>query len=146
MPKFIVNDEAFSKENAEKYEKNKKLVFGATFINYAMAHWTRKSYTNVKVALMAAGVSALTLTAMDSGFMFTYAFGSFFTGMMGDRFSPVVVVSIGLFGSTACLLAIVYGASSSIIHSVALCSTWFLTCQLVHGAFQATGGPVSIVS
>ena len=27
-----------------------------------------------------AGVSALTLTAMDSGFMFTYAGGSFITG------------------------------------------------------------------
>ena len=24
-------------------------IFTATFINYAMAHWTRKSYTNIKV-------------------------------------------------------------------------------------------------
>eukprot|EP01034_Spumella_vulgaris_P021907 gene21907-27984_t len=54
-----------------------------------MAHWTRKSYTNVKVSLMLAGVSPLTLAAMDSGFMFTYA------------------------------------------------------AQLLHGAFQATGGPVN---
>lgn len=54
----------------------------AAFVNYAMAHWTRKSYTNVKVQLMLAGVSPLTLTAMDSGFMFTYAGGSFITGQV----------------------------------------------------------------
>jgi OPA family glycerol-3-phosphate transporter-like MFS transporter 1/2 len=80
---------------------------------------------------------------MDSGFMFTYAFGSFITGQLGDRFSPVVVVAGGLLGSTLCLLLIVYGASSSIIQNVAICSSWFLACQLIHGAFQATGGPVN---
>jgi sugar phosphate permease len=94
------------------------------------------------VSLVAAGVNPLTLASMDSGFMFTYAFGSFITGSLGDRFSPVAVVGGGLLGSTVCLLLIVYGASSSIIHNVALCGTWFLTCQLFHGAFQATGGPV----
>jgi sugar phosphate permease len=91
---------------------------------------------------MFAGVSPLTLAAMDSGFMFTYAGGSFITGQLGDRFSPTAVVGIGLLGSTLCLLLIVYGASTSIVHNVALCSTWFLTAQLLHGAFQATGGPV----
>jgi len=115
----------------------------AAFVNYAMAHWTRKSYTNVKVQLMLAGVSPLTLTAMDSGFMFTYAGGSFITGQLGDRFSPVGVIGGGLLGSTACLLLIIFGASTNIISNVALCGTWFLTCQMLHGAFQATGGPVS---
>lgn len=79
---------------------------------------------------------------MDSGFMFTYAGGSFITGMLGDRFSPVGVVAGGLFGSTICLLLIVFGASTSIIGNAAICGSWFLTCQMLHGAFQATGGPV----
>ena len=111
---------------------------------------------------MHAGVSPLTLTAMDSGtrmntllryivllkyvllgFMFTYAGGSFITGQLGDRFSPVAVVGGGLLGSTICLFFIVIGASTSIISNVALCGSWFLTCQLLHGAFQATGGPVN---
>ncbi len=92
---------------------------------------------------MASGVNPLTVAAMDSGFMFTYAGGSFITGQLGDRFSPVAVVAGGLFGSTICLLLIVFGASTSIIHNAAFCGTWFLTCQLVHGAFQATGGPVN---
>ncbi len=92
---------------------------------------------------MHAGVDPLTLAAMDSGFMFTYAGGSFITGQLGDRFSPVAVVAAGLLGSTICLLMIVFGAATSIIHNVALCGSYFLTCQLVHGAFQATGGPVN---
>lgn len=76
--------------------------------------------------------------------MFTYAGGSFITGQLGDRFSPVAVVAAGLFGSTLSLLAIDFGASTSIITNAALCGSWFLTCQLVHGAFQATGGPVRL--
>lgn len=95
------------------------------------------------MSLVSHGVSPLTLAAMDSGFMFTYAGGSFITGQLGDHFSPVAVIAGGLLGSTVCLLLIIYGASTSIIHNVALCGTWFLTCQLVHGAFQATGGPVN---
>jgi hypothetical protein len=31
-----------SKENLERYAAYQKWVFGATFMNYAMAHWTRK--------------------------------------------------------------------------------------------------------
>jgi MFS transporter, OPA family, solute carrier family 37 (glycerol-3-phosphate transporter), member 1/2 len=129
-------------ENAKKMETGQKWVFVATFINYAMAHWTRKSYTNVKVQLTAAGVSPYTLTAMDSGFMFTYAAGSFISGQLGDRFSPFNVVGAGLLGSTVCLALIVIGASTSIISNAAVCGSFFLTCQMLHGAFQATGGPV----
>ena len=163
MAKLIIGSDVNSKENQAKLEAGQRWVFQATFMNYAMAHWTRKwvtvhilcdllsniflwfhrSYTNVKMSLMHAGVNPLTLTAMDSGFMFTYAGGSFITGQLGDRFSPVVVVGLGLLGSTICLLLIVFGASTSIISNVALCGTWFLTCQLLHGAFQATGGPVT---
>lgn len=42
MTKFVVIDDINSKENTEKYEKYQKIVFGSTFMNYAMAHWTRK--------------------------------------------------------------------------------------------------------
>ena len=87
--KFEIDNEVNSEKNQKALEKGQKWVFASTFLNYAYAHWTRKCYTNVKVQLMAAGVDPLTLTAMDSGFMFTYAGGSFVTGMLGDRFSPV---------------------------------------------------------
>ena len=90
-----------------------------------------------------AGVSALTLTAMDSGFMFTYAGGSFITGQLGDRFSPVIVIAMGLLGSTLCLFSIMFGTNNFIVQNAALCGVWFLTTQLLHGVFQATGGPVN---
>jgi OPA family glycerol-3-phosphate transporter-like MFS transporter 1/2 len=130
-------------EEDPKLASNQQWVFLATFLNYAYAHWTRKCYTNVKVQLMDAGVSSLTLTAMDSGFMFTYAAGSFVTGMLGDRFSPTFVVGLGLLGSTLCLLLIILGASTSIVSNVAISGTFFLGVQLLHGLFQATGGPVN---
>ena len=145
MHSFSVEKKS-QEDNMKKMEMGQKWVFLATFINYAMAHWTRKSYTNVKVQLMLAGVSPLTLTAMDSGFMFTYAGGSFITGQLGDRFSPVNVVGAGLLGSTVCLGLIILGASTSIITNAGICGTFFLTCQMLHGAFQATGGPVSTSS
>mmetsp|Transcript_4962 Transcript_4962/g.8114 ORF Transcript_4962/g.8114 Transcript_4962/m.8114 type:complete len:467 (+) Transcript_4962:96-1496(+) len=132
-----------STENLTKFAAAQKWVFGATFVNYAMAHWTRKCYTNVKVSLIAAGVNPLTLAAMDSGFMFTYAGGSFITGQLGDRFSPVAVIAIGLMGSTLCLFLIIIGASTGIAQSAAICGAWFLGTQLIHGLFQATGGPVN---
>ena len=36
----------YSSYNGRKLEDGQKWVFLATFVNYAFAHWTRKSYTN----------------------------------------------------------------------------------------------------
>uniref|UniRef100_A0A7S2CJV4 Major facilitator superfamily (MFS) profile domain-containing protein n=1 Tax=Octactis speculum TaxID=3111310 RepID=A0A7S2CJV4_9STRA len=110
-----------------------------------MAHWTRKSYTNVKVQLLGVGVTPYTLAAMDSAFMFTYAGGSFITGMLGDNFSPVTIIAIGLLGSSAVLLLMVFGASTSIASTAGLCAIYFTSIQAIHGFFQATGGPVNTV-
>lgn len=132
-------------ENSSRLDAARRWVFAATFTNYAMAHWTRKCYTNVKVQLMAVGVSAYTLAAMDSAFMFTYALGSFITGPLGDRFSPSAVVGIGLLGSTACLFLITAGSEIPAIAGSAgsLGLAWFAGTQFFHGFFQATGGPVN---
>lgn len=117
-------------------------VFLATFVNYAMSHWTRKAYTNVKVQMMAAGVDPLVLASMDSSFMFTYAGGSFITGMLGDRFSPTFIVGLGLAGSSLCLLLITMGVSTG-IPLLGISAFWFAGTQFLHGFFQATGGPVN---
>jgi hypothetical protein len=39
---YVSIEDPNSKDNLEKLEKSQRWVFGATFINYAMAHWTRK--------------------------------------------------------------------------------------------------------
>lgn len=128
----------------EKLDRFKTWVFGCTFVNYAMSHWTRKCYTNVKEQMMAAGVSSYILAAMDSGFMFTYAGGSFITGALGDRYEPTKVVAIGLLGSSVVLFLIVVGASVPLVaESASVGLIWFAGVQIVHGFFQATGGPVN---
>ena len=58
-------------------------MFLITFLNYAMAHFSRKCYTNVKTDLMASGVDKIILSQMDTAFMFTYAIGSFISGRLG---------------------------------------------------------------
>ena len=63
MSKFEMSASPSEVVNEEKLKSNQKWVFASTFLNYAYAHWTRKCYTNVKVQLMRAGVSPLTLTA-----------------------------------------------------------------------------------
>jgi sugar phosphate permease len=123
-------------------EKYQWWVFITTFVNYAFAHWTRKCYTNVAVQLKDAGVTTDTLAMMASGFMFTYSAGSFVTGMLGDRYSPVAIIGIGLIGSSAVLGLIVVGASTSIVDSD-FALIWFAGVQILHGFFQATGGPVN---
>jgi len=100
------------------------LALNVIFSIHIIAHWTRKSYTNVKTQMEAVGVSAVTLTAMDSGFMFTYAGGSFITGQLGDRFSPVVVIAMGLLGSTFCLFAMIMGTTEWIVTSATMCGIW----------------------
>jgi sugar phosphate permease len=57
--------------------KWQKLVFLITFLNYAMAHFSRKCYTNVKTDLVAAGVDKIILSQMDTAFMFTCAARSY---------------------------------------------------------------------
>lgn len=126
-----------------KLDSWRRWVFLATFVNYALSHWTRKCYTNVKLQMMGTGVDALVLASMDSAFMFTYAGGSFITGALGDRFSPTAVVGIGLVGSTLCLVSMVLGVSTGIATSATLAAGWFVSTQAVHGLFQATGGPVN---
>ena len=85
--------------------KWQKLVFAITFLNYAMAHFSRKCYTNVKTDLISAGVDKIILSQMDTAFMFTYAIGSFISGRLGDTFPQNVVIGVGLLGSTLCTAA-----------------------------------------
>ena len=69
-----------------KMSRWRGVIFMVTFVNYAMAHFSRKCYTNVKTDLVEAGVDKIILSQMDMAFMFTYAIGSFISGRLGDTF------------------------------------------------------------
>eukprot|EP00808_Paulinella_micropora_P018774 g75262.t1 len=111
----------------------------ATFANYMLAHWTRKCYTNVKPQFMKHGLSQVTLAAMDSAFMLAYAGGNVLWGALGDRWSAMYVIALGLLGSSACLLALLLG-----LRSLSSGVGYFVAVQAVHGLFQATGGPLNV--
>ena len=81
-------------------------VFLITFVNYGMAHFSRKCYTTVKTDLVASGVDVSILSSMDTAFMLSYALGTFVSGRLGDMFPQNAILGLGLFGSTVCLGAI----------------------------------------
>ena len=133
-----------SAENEKNLAKYRNVVYYSTFVAYAMSHFSRKCYTNVKVQLKALGFDPILLSQMDTTFMFFYAIGSFFSGQLGDHFHAPTVVGLGLLGSAGCVLALTMGIWSDVESD----STWFyhfffLSVWLVHGLMQSTGGPVN---
>ena len=106
-----------------------------------MSHFSRKSYTNVKKQLKDdAGMSTDLLSRIDTGFMFAYAVGSFFSGQLADRLHPSTIVAVGLIGSAACVMGLVAGLWLDVMHKSALVSNaYFLILWLAHGLFQSTG-------
>jgi hypothetical protein len=130
----------------EKLAKYRNVVYYLTFLAYAMSHFSRKSYTNVKVQMKGqAGMDPILLSQMDTAFMFFYAIGSYFSGRLGDMFHAPTIIGCGLLGSAACVFLLVFGISEDFARTnVAFASFYFLTTWTIHGLFQSTGGPVRL--
>ena len=109
-----------------------------------MAHFSRKCYSTVKQQLQnEAGYSALILSEMDTVFMGTYAIGNIVSGKLGDTFAPTTVLSIGLFGSGACLFLMNVSLWADFEGmSKQLGDFFILAVYFLFGFFQSTGGPV----
>ena len=118
-------------------------VFLITFVNYGMAHFSRKCYTTVKTDLVASGVDVSILSSMDTAFMLSYALGTFVSGRLGDMFPQNAILGLGLFGSTLCLGAIQWLEYIDIMASNhGLGAALFVTVQLIHGV-PIDGVPVN---
>jgi sugar phosphate permease len=131
--------------NEEKLAKYRNFVYYLTFVAYAMSHFSRKSYTNVKVQMKGeAGMDPILLSQMDTAFMFFYAIGSFFSGRLGDTFHAPTIIGLGLFGSSICVFLLVFGIYEDYAKTSAVGFTYFyfLITWTIHGLFQSTGGPV----
>ena len=90
---------------AEKFGQFQNRVFFITFFAYGMLHLTRKCYVNLKMKLQEdAHFEPILLSMMDTAFMLFYAIGSFFSGSIGELYQYPAIVSIGLFGSSLCVL------------------------------------------
>lgn len=119
-------------------------AFFVTFGGYFMAHFSRKCYSTVKQQLQEqAGYSAFILSEMDTVFMGTYAIGNIISGKLGDTFSPTTVLSIGLFGSGACLFLMNVSLWFEFVKfSETLGNFFIIGVYFLFGFFQSTGGPV----
>lgn len=117
-------------------------VYFVTWWAYAANHITRKCYTNVKNVLKAKGFPVDLLGRMDSGFMFTYAFGAPCAGQLGDRYDAAKVIGLGLYGSALCIFLLTYGVWMGYEKTPWIANAWFLSVYLIFGFFQAIGGPV----
>ena len=129
---------------AAKLAKWQRAIFLITFVNYAMAHFSRKCYTNVKTELVDAGVNKIILSQMDTAFMFSYAIGTFVSGRLGDIFPQNVLIGVGLLGSTLCLGAIQIFTDLDLVGlNYSLGFFLYVFAQFVHGLFQSPGVPVN---
>ncbi|CAB1097621.1 unnamed protein product [Ectocarpus sp. CCAP 1310/34] len=131
-------------EDSAKLKRNQAWVYSATFISYAMSHFSRKCYTNVKKQLVVnAGMSKSLLSRLDTGFMLSYAIGGFLSGMVGDRMRMSTVIAGGLAGSAVCVLLLAGGAADHLLQKTVIgANIFFMINWLAHGLFQSTGGPV----
>jgi sugar phosphate permease len=135
-----------TRENDAKVAHYRNIVYYITFVAYAMSHFSRKSYTNVKVELQKeAGLNPIIMSQMDTVFMFFYAIGSFFSGKLGDTYHAPTVVGYGLIGSSLCVMLLVFGVDENIARESAagFVRFYFLLTWLLHGLVQSTGGPVN---
>eukprot|EP00980_Cylindrotheca_fusiformis_P002258 scaffold517_cov119-Cylindrotheca_fusiformis.AAC.41 len=111
-----------------------------------MAHFSRKSYSTIKTKLKdpnIGGFDPIVMATMDTVFMGTYAAGNIINGKLGDTFNPTTILSIGLFGSGACLFMLNVAIWFDFVQGNAGFGNFFIIAvYFVFGFFQATGGPV----
>ncbi|KAI6190289.1 MFS domain-containing protein [Aphelenchoides bicaudatus] len=127
------------------------LVFIATFLSYALYHASRKNLSGVKGSMIAEWLSNSTheplfykqsdasnfLGVLDALFMMFYAGALVLWGYIGDRWNPLYVVVIGMFGSGISLVLFgdlpYYTRFYSIIY--------YVVFYAVFGIMQAAGWP-----
>ena len=117
------------------------LIFVVTFFLYAAVHAVRKTIGTVVVPLKDLGYSNMFFSYMNSAFMICYASGMIFTGILGDKFKPTLVLLV------ACLIvasiAIGFGLMAP---NFTAASMWpfYVTLWVLSGFAQSCIWPVEV--
>ena len=82
-------------------------VFVLTFLLYAAVHAVRKTLGTVTNPVMDLGYSKTFISSMNAAFMLSYAIGMMFTGALGDRFKPTLVLLLACTASA--VISTVFG-------------------------------------
>ncbi|XP_029317491.1 sugar phosphate exchanger 3 isoform X2 [Cottoperca gobio] len=138
-----------------QYTHHHLVAFLLTFFSYVLLHASRKTFSNVKVSISAQWTpsvrngsaaafspnqtwednhlfeneeqATLFLGALDSIFLFSYAVGLYFSGVIGDRVNLRYVLCVGLCGSAA--VEFVFGTLTEWLHIYNIylyCGLWVL--------------------
>ncbi|XP_033968371.1 sugar phosphate exchanger 3 [Pseudochaenichthys georgianus] len=138
-----------------QYTHHHLVAFLLTFFSYVLLHASRKTFSNVKVSISAQWTPTFTngsaadfspgqtwegnhlfadkeqatlfLGALDTIFLFSYAVGLYFSGVIGDRVNLRYVLCVGLCGSAA--VEFVFGTLTEwlkIYNVYVYCGLWVL--------------------
>ncbi|KAE9414584.1 hypothetical protein Angca_002661 [Angiostrongylus cantonensis] len=139
----------------ERWTHHHLTVFVLTFFSFAFIHAARKTLSTVKPSLIATWthgtptVPALFpseqsasefLAVLDGGFLLAYSFGLFGGGMLGDRYNPRVVLSIGMWLSS--IAVFLFGYATEYFHLYS--KTLYAFLWISGGLFQSVGWPTEI--
>ncbi|CAF1399815.1 unnamed protein product [Rotaria magnacalcarata] len=139
-------------------------TFILTFVSYAMLHAARKVFSNVKstIAEEWSAVANETLNpikpdeiwnqtrlfhspenatiflgVLDAVFMFSYSFGLFVSGIIGDRFDLRIVLCLGMV--ITAVVIFLFGVVSEWLHIYSV--AWYVCFWILNGLAQSTGWP-----
>lgn len=91
--------------------KNQFLIFSLTYLAIASRHSAIQSWSMSKSQIGTdLSMNTAQLGAIDFTFLFAYAIGNFISGVLGDKYSPSAVSSIGIgLGGLTYLVCILLG-------------------------------------
>ena len=122
--------EALAEEHVDSsYRRHRLRVFIGIFVGYAGYYLVRKNFTLAMPGLIEMGYSKTDLGLALSGVSIAYGLSKFFMGSVSDRSNARTFMALGLFCSSAVMIAmgtIPYATSSvSIMFALLLMNGWF---------------------
>ena len=116
-------------------------IFAVTFLLYAAVHAVRKTFGTNANQVIDLGYTKVFVSYMNAAFMLSYALGMMFTGALGDRFRPTLVLLIACCSSAA--IASAFGLMSPSLTSEGM---WYLyvTFWVLNGLSQSCVWPTEV--
>ena len=116
-------------------------IFVVTFLLYAAVHAVRKTFGTNANQIIDLGYSKVFVSYMNAAFMLSYAIGMMFTGALGDRFKPTLVLLVACCASAA--IAMGFGLMAPSLNSE---SMWYLYVAfwVLNGLAQSCAWPTEV--
>ncbi len=116
-------------------------IFIVSFLLYAAVHAVRKTVSTIQKPMKEIGYTSSFFSYLSSAFMLSYSLGMMWTGVLGDRYKPTIVLLIACLGSAAltCVVGFMVPDFNSTSYWVLYTVLWTL-----NGLFQSCVWPVEV--